>query len=103
MQWIKETGTKQCPTCRMAVSKLNLGNQGTQYSECHKMYCRNRNTKFCFKCLFVFTDTASCKCTRVDHGFVDWKTGKRVEHVIRKPGLLGRAKAKAKLNAAGRG
>merc|ERR1719230_1639467 len=43
-QWMEETGTKQCPTCQMAVSKLNLQSQSTQYQECHKMYCRNCNT-----------------------------------------------------------
>eukprot|EP00928_Gymnodinium_smaydae_P028994 TRINITY_DN21965_c0_g1_i2.p1 TRINITY_DN21965_c0_g1~~TRINITY_DN21965_c0_g1_i2.p1 ORF type:complete len:616 (-),score=81.03 TRINITY_DN21965_c0_g1_i2:80-1927(-) len=71
MEWMKETGTKQCPVCQMAVSKQNLDNQNTQYSECHKMLCRSCNTKFCFKCLATLTDSYSCKCTRADHGFAD--------------------------------
>eukprot|EP00928_Gymnodinium_smaydae_P080404 TRINITY_DN64102_c0_g1_i1.p1 TRINITY_DN64102_c0_g1~~TRINITY_DN64102_c0_g1_i1.p1 ORF type:complete len:551 (-),score=110.28 TRINITY_DN64102_c0_g1_i1:227-1792(-) len=85
-EWMKETGTKQCPTCRMAVSKQNLQLQSTQYSECHKMVCRNCNTKFCFKCLLVLSDTVSCKCTRAEHGFVDPRTGKRLEHLRKGPG-----------------
>lgn len=94
MQWIRETGTKQCPTCKMAVSKQNLENQATQYSECHKMLCRSCGTKFCFKCLAILSDTYTCGCTRVDHGFVDPKTGKRVEHL-----RVGSAKAAAKRKA----
>jgi len=80
-QWMKETGSKQCPTCSMVVTKENLDKQATQYSECHKMMCRNCDTKFCFKCLAVLTSTFTCKCTRQDHGFIDPKTGKRVVHL----------------------
>ena len=36
-KWMEETGTKQCPQCRMAVTKQNLERQRTQYQECHKM------------------------------------------------------------------
>jgi hypothetical protein len=52
----------------------------------------------------VFTDGVTCKCTRADHGFVDYNTGKRVEHVVRKPVVnklgLGRGHGKP---TAGRG
>jgi len=89
-RWIKETGTQQCPTCRMAVTKQNLNNQQTQYSECHKMMCRNCNTKFCFKCLQVLTDTFTCGCTRKEHGFINPNTGKRMEHLKKR----GRGKGK---------
>lgn len=95
-KWLEETGAKQCPTCRMAITKQNLGNQSTQYSECHKMFCRNCNTKFCFKCLTVFTDTVTCNCTRKEHGFVDPRTGKRVAHQVRK---VARSKTQPKLRA----
>lgn len=81
MKWIEETGTKQCPTCRMGVTKQNLKGQQTQYSECHKMLCRNCTTKFCFKCLAVLTETYSCGCTIDAHGFVNPHTGKRVNHL----------------------
>jgi len=80
-QWIEETGTKQCPTCRMGVTKQNIRNQQTQYSECHKMLCRNCNTKFCFKCLAVLTDSYTCGCTIDAHGFIDPRTGKRMNHL----------------------
>lgn len=88
MQWMQETGTKQCPTCRMGVTKQNLGCQNTQYSECHKMVCRNCNTRFCFKCLSVLSDSFTCGCTIDAHGFIDPVTGKRVEH-LRKRGRPG--------------
>merc|ERR1719217_1482267 len=29
-KWMKDTGTKQCPCCKMGVSKQNLDNQNTQ-------------------------------------------------------------------------
>jgi len=95
MKWIEETGTKQCPTCRMAVSKQKLESQHTQYSECHKMCCRNCGTKFCFKCLAVLTDTYTCGCSINAHGFIDPTTGKRLNHLRR-----GAAKAKSKGKAA---
>jgi len=92
-QWMEETGTKQCPTCCMAVTKLNLDSQATQYQECHKMYCRNCNTKFCFKCLKILTESFTCGCSIDRHGFVDYKTGKRLEH-LRPPGKVGRPASK---------
>lgn len=81
MRWMQETGTKQCPTCRMAVTKQNLEKQNTQRTECHKMMCRNCNTKFCFKCCAVLTASYSCGCTIDDHGFINPKTGRRVSHL----------------------
>lgn len=96
-KWIEETGTKQCPTCRVAITKQNLSSQSTQYAECHKMMCRCCNTKFCFKCLTILTDTVSCNCTRKEHGFINPHTGKRVVHVRAKPAKpKGRGKARAK-------
>lgn len=83
-QWMEETGTKQCPTCGMAVSKQNLDRQKTQYMECHKMSCRNCATKFCFKCLSVLTDAYTCGCTIDAHGFIDPLTGKIVKHLKKK-------------------
>ncbi|CAE7769394.1 unnamed protein product [Symbiodinium necroappetens] len=80
-QWMEKTGSKQCPTCRMAVTKQNLDKQKTQYSECHKMSCRNCGTKFCFKCLAILTDTYTCGCTIDAHGFIDPVTGKIVKHL----------------------
>jgi len=91
MQWLKETGTKQCPTCRMGVTKQNLQNQQTQRSECHKMFCRNCNTRFCFKCLAVLTDSYTCGCTIDAHGFINPRTGRRLNHLRR-----GRVGAKGK-------
>mmetsp|Transcript_123262 Transcript_123262/g.354176 ORF Transcript_123262/g.354176 Transcript_123262/m.354176 type:complete len:495 (+) Transcript_123262:3-1487(+) len=96
MKWIEETGTKQCPTCRMAVTKQKLENQNTQYSECHKMCCRNCGTKFCFKCLAVLSDNYTCGCTINAHGFIDPHSGKRINHLRR-----GAAKAKGKAKAGG--
>jgi len=83
-QWMEETGTKQCPTCGMAVTKQNLDRQKTQYMECHKMSCRNCATKFCFKCLAVLTDKYTCGCTIDAHGFIDPLTGKIVKHLKKK-------------------
>eukprot|EP00930_Biecheleria_cincta_P071546 TRINITY_DN59035_c0_g1_i1.p1 TRINITY_DN59035_c0_g1~~TRINITY_DN59035_c0_g1_i1.p1 ORF type:complete len:573 (-),score=147.19 TRINITY_DN59035_c0_g1_i1:276-1994(-) len=83
-QWMEETGTKQCPTCGMAVSKQNLERQKTQYMECHKMSCRNCATKFCFKCLSVLTDSYTCGCTIDAHGFIDPLTGKILKHLKKK-------------------
>uniref|UniRef100_A0A7S2MEC5 RBR-type E3 ubiquitin transferase n=1 Tax=Alexandrium andersonii TaxID=327968 RepID=A0A7S2MEC5_9DINO len=82
-KWMEETGTKQCPTCRMAVTKQNLEKQATQRSECHKMFCRNCNTKFCFKCLAVLTDQYTCRCTIDAHGFINPHTGRRLNHLRR--------------------
>jgi hypothetical protein len=80
-EWMEETGTKQCPTCSMAVTKQNIKNQGTQYSECHKMVCRNCDTKFCYKCLKVLSKEFTCGCSIDLHGFIDPHTGKRIVHL----------------------
>eukprot|EP00929_Paragymnodinium_shiwhaense_P084215 TRINITY_DN45012_c0_g1_i1.p1 TRINITY_DN45012_c0_g1~~TRINITY_DN45012_c0_g1_i1.p1 ORF type:complete len:422 (-),score=96.08 TRINITY_DN45012_c0_g1_i1:138-1403(-) len=93
-QWMEETGSKQCPTCRIVVTKQNLQRQGTQYMECHKMMCLACNTRFCFKCLAVLTDDYTCGCSIAAHGFIDPRTGKRLVHL--------NAKAQAK-KAKGRG
>jgi hypothetical protein len=79
-KWMLKTGTQQCPQCKMAISKENLQSQTTQYKECHKMMCRNCNTRFCFKCLRILTDNVSCGCSIDAHGFVDPRTGKRIAH-----------------------
>eukprot|EP00913_Durusdinium_trenchii_P010795 g10126.t1 len=89
LKWMKETGTKQCPTCGMATSKENLEMQSDQVEECHKMLCRSCGTKFCFACLAILTDSYTCGCTQNAHNFVDPHTGKLVKH-LKKP------KAKAK-------
>jgi hypothetical protein len=46
--------------------------------------CRNCSTRFCFKCLRILTDNVSCDCSIEEHGFVDPKTGRRVEHLARR-------------------
>jgi len=84
-RWMVATGSKQCPTCQVVVTKQNLEKQGTQYVECHKMMCRNCETKFCFKCLAILSDKVSCACTRKEHGFINPKTGRRVNHVKAAP------------------
>eukprot|EP00930_Biecheleria_cincta_P021485 TRINITY_DN15916_c0_g1_i3.p1 TRINITY_DN15916_c0_g1~~TRINITY_DN15916_c0_g1_i3.p1 ORF type:complete len:834 (+),score=233.02 TRINITY_DN15916_c0_g1_i3:1086-3587(+) len=86
LKWMEETGSKQCPTCRAVVSKQNLEKQNSQYVECHKMQCRNCDTRFCFKCLAVLTATFSCGCTRAEHGFINPKTGRRMNHLKQKAG-----------------
>lgn len=86
IKWMEETGSKQCPTCRAVVSKQNLEKQNTQYAECHKMQCRNCDTRFCFKCLAVLTPTYSCGCARAEHGFINPKTGRRMNHLKQKAG-----------------
>jgi len=78
-QWMAATGTKQCPKCRMPVSKENLHNQTTQRSECHKMWCRCCGTRVCFKCLAVLTRNYSCGCTKDIHSFVNPYTGRNVK------------------------
>lgn len=93
-QWMEETGSKQCPRCNMVVTKQNLRSQATQHAECHKMMCANCNTKFCFKCLAVLTDTFTCGCSIDLHGFVDPRTGKRINHLKRGYGR-GRGAAKS--------
>lgn len=80
-QWMEETGSKQCPTCHMVVTKQNLKNQLTQKAECHKMCCRVCKTRFCFKCLAILTGSFTCGCTSNDHGFIDPTSGKRLNHL----------------------
>lgn len=80
-RWMSETGTRQCPTCGMAVSKENLDRQTTQYKECHKMMCRVCRTRFCFKCLKVLTDTFTCGCSIDAHRFIDPVTLKTMPHL----------------------
>jgi len=94
-RWLQETGTVQCPTCRMGVSKQNLHKQKTQYLECHKMFCRNCNTRFCFKCLTVLTETTKCGCTIDAHGFINPHTGRRINHIRSDGGKKGAKKARA--------
>lgn len=82
-EWMKKTGTRQCPRCQMAITKEDLSRQLTQRSECHKMICRNCETRFCFKCLKVLTGTTTCGCTGDNHGFINPKTGRFVSHLRR--------------------
>lgn len=49
--WMERTGSRQCPRCKMGVTKEDLGRQKSQRAESHKMMCRNCETRFCFKCL----------------------------------------------------
>lgn len=84
MRWMRRTGTKQCPQCKMGVSKEDLASQGTQRKECHKMMCRHCDTKFCFKCLAILTDTYNCGCSIERHGFFNPKTLRRNEHLKQK-------------------
>ena len=86
-RWMRETGTQQCPTCRMAITKDTLSEQGTQNLECHKMICRSCRTRFCFGCNRVLTDEAACGCTPADHGFVDPVTGAFLAPYARKKQL----------------
>lgn len=92
-RWMRRTGTVQCPVCKMGVSKEDLASQQTQRKECHKMFCRGCMTKFCFKCLAIFTDDYSCRCSIQAHGFVNPLNGRRVEHakvkVARRRGAAG--------------
>lgn len=97
--WMQETGAKQCPTCKMVVTKQNLKSQATQRAECHKMICRNCNTRFCFKCLTILTNMHRCSCTHKDHGFIDPKTGKIVVHKIVQKSAKSKAKPKQKATA----
>ncbi|CAJ1329663.1 unnamed protein product [Effrenium voratum] len=80
-RWMESAGAKQCPTCHAIVTKQNLEKQNTQYVECHKMMCRNCETKFCFKCLMVLSGKPACSCSRAEHGFINPKTGRRLNHV----------------------
>jgi len=83
-KWIESNGAKQCPICRIAVTKQNLERQHTQYSECHKMMCRNCGTRFCFKCLAVLTNSYSCGCSQDLHGFINPFTQRRIGHLKQK-------------------
>lgn len=80
-KWMEQTGSRQCPSCRMAVSKQDLENQDTQRIECHKMICRNCGAKFCFRCLAAL-DSVRCRCTGANHGFIDPRTGGFVKHQL---------------------
>lgn len=82
-QWMEENA-KQCPGCSMAVTKQDISQQATENAECHKMLCRNCNTRFCFNCLAILTDTYTCGCTKDKHGFVDPVTGKYMQHLKKK-------------------
>jgi len=93
-RWMEETGTKQCPRCRMAITKENLDKQARQYSECHKMLCRNCGMRFCFKCLAELTETFSCRCSNPRHGFIDPYTRDILPHIV------GRGNGPAVVNAA---
>lgn len=79
--WLEKTGSKQCPTCKMAITKHDLGKQAAQYAECHKMLCRCCGTKFCFKCLAILSDSFSCGCTIDAHGFINPHTGRLNKHL----------------------
>jgi len=79
--WMKRTGSRQCPKCKMGVTKEDLGRQKTQHAECHKMICRNCDTRFCFRCLAVLTSSKTCGCTADNHGFINPKTGRFVLHL----------------------
>jgi len=91
-KWMEETGSKRCPTCNVIVTKENLEKQNSQYVECHKMQCRNCDTRFCFKCLAILTDKYSCGCTRKEHGFINPKTGRRNNHLKAKAAPKGKAR-----------
>jgi len=91
-RWMEETGAKQCPGCRMAVTKQNLSCQATQRAECHKMLCRSCGTRFCFKCLAVLTTKFTCGCTKDDHGFIDPHSGRRVGHLRKRKAPAGKKK-----------
>lgn len=80
-RWMRRTGTVQCPQCKAGVSKEDLASQQTQRKECHKMLCRGCNTKFCFKCLAILTDSYTCGCSIDAHRFVNPFTGKSVQHL----------------------
>lgn len=96
LQWMKDTGTKQCPTCGMATSKENLEMQTDQVEECHKMICRSCGTKFCFGCNAILTESYTCGCTQNAHNFVDPHTGDLVKHLQKKEKAKAKAKAKSK-------
>merc|ERR1712048_907937 len=96
LRWMEETGSKQCPGCKIVVTKENLDCQSGQSSECHKMMCRNCGTRFCFKCLTLLTASVTCGCTKDIHGFVDPYTGKFVKHLTRKAKTKEAPKLKAR-------
>merc|ERR1719446_1052609 len=80
---MEATGTRQCPKCRIGISKHSLHEQHTQRRECHKMLCRNCGTRFCFKCLAVLTDAFTCGCSKNKHGFIDPYSGEVIGHLKR--------------------
>lgn len=83
--WMRKTGTKQCPGCKMGVSKDDLKNQNSQKAECHKMLCRNCGVKFCYKCLAFLSNAYTCGCSMDRHGFFNPVTKKMVTHLRTSP------------------
>eukprot|EP00747_Dinoflagellata_sp_TGD_P167879 gnl/TRDRNA2_/TRDRNA2_193140_c0_seq1.p1 gnl/TRDRNA2_/TRDRNA2_193140_c0~~gnl/TRDRNA2_/TRDRNA2_193140_c0_seq1.p1 ORF type:complete len:492 (+),score=52.43 gnl/TRDRNA2_/TRDRNA2_193140_c0_seq1:137-1612(+) len=73
--WMHEMGAIQCPKCHVAITKQKLKNQKDQRSECHRMWCRNCGTRFCFNCLAILTETNRCGCSS-HHGFINPITGR---------------------------
>mmetsp|Transcript_344 Transcript_344/g.606 ORF Transcript_344/g.606 Transcript_344/m.606 type:complete len:394 (+) Transcript_344:99-1280(+) len=80
-KWMSKVGAKQCPKCKMVVTKQSMKDQATQASECHKMICRACRTRFCFGCLTILTESSTCGCTPDNHGFIDPDTGAFVQHL----------------------
>eukprot|EP00747_Dinoflagellata_sp_TGD_P129728 gnl/TRDRNA2_/TRDRNA2_174729_c2_seq3.p1 gnl/TRDRNA2_/TRDRNA2_174729_c2~~gnl/TRDRNA2_/TRDRNA2_174729_c2_seq3.p1 ORF type:complete len:567 (+),score=136.79 gnl/TRDRNA2_/TRDRNA2_174729_c2_seq3:69-1769(+) len=93
-KWMEASGTKQCPSCGMAVSKQNLEKQATQYAECHKMQCRNCETRFCFKCCAVLTESYTCGCSADAHQFIDPTTGMVYKHLDKRRKISRNANAR---------
>merc|ERR1712226_1535836 len=85
-RWMRRTGTKQCPQCKMGISKEDLASQSSQRKECHKMLCRHCGIRFCFKCLSVLTDKYTCGCSVDRHGFVNPMTGRFIAHLNKSQG-----------------
>merc|ERR1719464_278558 len=94
-RWMQETGTPQCPTCGMAITKQNIERQSTQYQECHKMICRGCSTRFCFKCRQVLTEKFSCGCSASAHQFIDPITMRAIPHLKGTKGKGGGSKPRA--------
>merc|ERR550525_241926 len=94
-RWMQETGTPQCPTCGMAITKQNIERQSTQYQECHKMICRSCSTRFCFKCLQVLTEKFSCGCSASAHQFIDPITMRATPHLKCTKGKAGGSRPRA--------
>ena len=81
VEWMHQTGSKQCPRCKTIVTKQNLEAQGGESDECHKMQCRCCGARFCFKCLtLLMGQNKPCACSDPKHGFADFDTGDYIEH-----------------------